>query len=242
MYQIELREYPLIGFAAHAYWVFYAHGELVGELHGLATDRSTGAAKAIGTRRDQLRAWRFPSPAKGLERPGARGGLSGFYDIRQASQVVFESVDDESCRRWNAANLAAQALNDANVQYRLFGGARIACSAARAATLRRATAIASSVRLPKSWASIRRRSEPGCGQARTRTCCRPRPMQASMTAATPRCNAKKESPRGRGLKMPFSPPGMWDPTGRAPMVRASAHICKGSDARLNRGAHIAQGA
>lgn len=124
MYQIELREYPLIGFAAHAYWAFYAHGELVGELHGLATDRSTGAAKAIGTRRDQLRAWRFPSPAKGLERPGARGGLSGFYDIRQASQVVFESVDDESCRRWNAANLAAQALNDANVQYRLFGGAR----------------------------------------------------------------------------------------------------------------------
>ncbi len=123
MYRIELREYPLLRFAAHGYWVAYEGDELVGELHGLATCRRTGVARAVGTRRDQLRGWCFPMTGQPLRMQTGHGGFSGLLEPSQASAVVFEGDRDAVMSRWQRAVLAASALDSANVTYSMIGGA-----------------------------------------------------------------------------------------------------------------------
>ncbi|HTJ94180.1 MAG TPA: hypothetical protein VL424_13880 [Pararobbsia sp.] len=126
MFQIELREYRILRIAAHAFWAFYEDGVLVGELHGLATNRKTGASRAVCTRRDQLRAWSFSGPRPMDSAPQAlgRGGLSGLYIPGQASRIVFESDGPEAQLKWMRAVLAGDTLNDANIEYRALGGSR----------------------------------------------------------------------------------------------------------------------
>lgn len=120
MFQIELREYPILWAAAHTYWALYEDGMLIGELHGLATDRRTGESKAVGTRRDQLRTWCFPQAGQPARLDCPPGGFSGLYMPGQASEVVFEGADAQE--RWRRATLAGQALTDANIEYRALGG------------------------------------------------------------------------------------------------------------------------
>ncbi|CAM2144338.1 conserved protein of unknown function [Pararobbsia alpina] len=123
MFQIEAREYRILWLGAHAYWALYEDGRLIGELHGLATDRKSGAARAIGSRRDQLKAWVFSSDGAASQHTSTRRGLSGFYHPGQPSRIVCESNGVDALRRWERVLVAAEALNDAHIEYRVSGGA-----------------------------------------------------------------------------------------------------------------------
>ncbi len=122
MVRIELREYPIMWVACHTFWALYEDDWLIGELHGLATDRETGKSQAVGTRRDVLRAWPYPSVGQPPKIHPVDGGFSGLYRLDQASRVVFEGTREQAMELWARALAAAQSLDDANIAYHVLGG------------------------------------------------------------------------------------------------------------------------
>ncbi len=122
MYRIEFREYPIMWVACHTFWVLYEDDWLIGELHGLATDRETGQSQAVGTARDTLRAWAYPAAGQPEKIQPANGGFSGLYALDQASKVVFRGTKQQAMALWGRALAAGQALNDANIAYHVLGG------------------------------------------------------------------------------------------------------------------------
>jgi hypothetical protein len=122
MYRIEFREFPIMWVACHTFWTLYEDDWLIGELHGLATDRETGLTQAVGTARDVLRGWPYPATGQGPKMKPANGGFSGLYALDQVSKVVFEGSKEEAMAIWGRALAAAKALNDKNVTYHILGG------------------------------------------------------------------------------------------------------------------------
>ena len=122
MYRIEFREYPIMWVACHTFWAPYEDDWLIGELHGLATDRETGESQAVGTARDVLRAWPYPMMGQEQKMKPANGGFSGLYALDQASKVVFRGGKEEAMAIWGRAIVAAQALDDANIVSHILGG------------------------------------------------------------------------------------------------------------------------
>jgi len=158
MYRIELREYPLVWFTAHAFWVLYDGDDLIGELHGFATDHKTGRWKTIGTARDALRAWSYPLPGQPSRIPStgsANGGFSGIWRPGQASRSVFEADRADALARWDRGLLAAQALNDANIGYSLLGGAPDDITTGNSNTVFRTFGDVMDLQMPKVKALVR---------------------------------------------------------------------------------------
>jgi hypothetical protein len=96
MYRIEFRELPIMWVACHTFWTLYEDDWLIGELHGLATDRETGMSQAVGTPRDVLRAWPYPMMGQEQKMKPKNGGFSGLYALDQASKVVFKGSKEEA--------------------------------------------------------------------------------------------------------------------------------------------------
>jgi hypothetical protein len=122
MYRIEFREYPIMWVACHTFWTLYEDDWLIGELHGLATDRETGQSQPVGTSRDVLHAWPYPMMGQEQKMKPANGGFSGLYALDQASKVVFEGCKAETMAIWGRGLAAATALNDADIVYHILGG------------------------------------------------------------------------------------------------------------------------
>ena len=122
MHRIEFREYPIMWVACHTFWTLYEDDWLIGELHGLATDRETGQSQAVGTSRDVLRAWPYPMQGQASKMKPANGGFSGLYSLDQASKVVFEGSKEEALAIWDRAQAAAQALDRLDIVYHILGG------------------------------------------------------------------------------------------------------------------------
>ncbi len=108
--------------ACHTFWALYEDDWLIGELHGLATDRETGQSQAVGTARDVLRAWPYPAPGQAQKMMPADGGFSGLYRLDQASKVVFEGSKDEALAIWGRAMAAAKSLDGLGIVYHILGG------------------------------------------------------------------------------------------------------------------------
>lgn len=127
-WRIEARALPVIGIAAHDFWVLRdPQGNAVAELHGLATERATGLDRPIGTDSDafSLRAWHFV-------RPNAPDGLAGAVDgprspgysyigSDQPHVTVASGSRDAILDRWNTAVGAIDTINRRDIDYPVFG-------------------------------------------------------------------------------------------------------------------------
>jgi hypothetical protein len=79
-WKIEARSLNVLGFGSHDFWVLRApDGRIVAELHGLATDRTTGVPVPVGTTSNHsLRAWLLPLDVDVATR----------YGVGQASRLL----------------------------------------------------------------------------------------------------------------------------------------------------------
>ncbi|WP_146174313.1 hypothetical protein [Pseudomonas sp. GV071] len=103
MFTIEARSYDILGagVASHNYWILRdSFGNKIAELHGFATDRSSGNPVAIGTTdKESLRGWSFID--EGWEAViGASSSSPYFrqsylYDSGQQNKVVFSGSAED---------------------------------------------------------------------------------------------------------------------------------------------------
>jgi len=92
---------------AHNFLVLYdGEGNVVAELHGLATDPVTGAIRPIGRSSDYLRAFEFP---------GKR-----YWNEGQSEKTLWEGPDG-AMERWQAAKDAYNQINSRNLTYNPWG-------------------------------------------------------------------------------------------------------------------------
>lgn len=151
--RIELREFEIkvlnVGVASHQYYIrFNSDGDISGELHGLATDRNTGAIKAVGnlapnaiellgkffsskgdnitqntdSLRDLLKAYEYPLPDQPKSISAETSGYSGLYTSNQSYKVMLEGNEASISTRWNAAHDAVETLRHRTIKYDVLGG------------------------------------------------------------------------------------------------------------------------
>ncbi len=116
-YTIEARQYELGGvLAGHDFWVLRdPTGNIVGELHGLATDRKTNEpvdflGMNIGTIGDRLGFYYFNH---------AIGQVSPLLLSDQPARIVYQGSD--VLERWNTAVNTINYFNSLDVDYSVFG-------------------------------------------------------------------------------------------------------------------------
>lgn len=120
-YQIEARSHAIAGLWSHNFWALrHPNGEVMAELHGLATDRVTLRTATIGTsNRHSLRAWHFA-----VEKHHAEVGVIGYqvttgylYQEGQTRKVVLSGDSGNILPRWRAAVKSIGLINDMNLDY-----------------------------------------------------------------------------------------------------------------------------
>lgn len=107
-WSIELRQHRLLfGIAGHNYLVLRNQdGDIISELHGLATDPITKTWKYVGTREtDQLKVWQFDSPRN--------------YEANKKSPgiVLKEGTKEETLTLWIKAEKCKKDINEKNLPY-----------------------------------------------------------------------------------------------------------------------------
>jgi len=119
IFTIEARLLDLVdaGVAGHDFWVLKdSQGTVIGELHGLATDRQTDKPIAIGDINDSLRFYHYyPSNENQFFRS------SGFISSDQPTRLIFAGTQTEVMARWNSAVNAIPTLNNLDLDYTPFG-------------------------------------------------------------------------------------------------------------------------
>ncbi len=123
-YSIEARSLNILGVAAHNYWVLRdEHGHALAQLHGLATERRTGKAIAIGFNeaRHSLRAWHYPHDAGYADLIGAPVNRTSFIRDDQQACTVAIGGREEILARWNTAVNAVSACNAQDLNYPNYG-------------------------------------------------------------------------------------------------------------------------
>lgn len=111
-WSIHFMQHPLVfGLAGHNYLALYdAKGTIVAELHGLATDPTTGEWRYIGTRStDLLKVWEFDASKYYL----AAKNLPGL--------VLAEGTMENVASLWNKARACKEPINERSISYPSFG-------------------------------------------------------------------------------------------------------------------------
>jgi hypothetical protein len=121
-YSIEARSLSIVGgVASHNFWVLRdQNGNAVAELHGLATERSTGRAVPIGTNANEhsLRGWQYIHDADYARNFGARQTNATYIQEGQQSQTVITGDKTEILERWKAAaKYGVAAMNARDLNY-----------------------------------------------------------------------------------------------------------------------------
>jgi len=107
-YQIEAQSYDILGVASHDFWVLRdPDGNIVQELHGLATDPETGEILTIGTIGDELQ---FYDP------PHKYGDT-----YSSDSSVMYQGTEADVRARWDAATNSMDYLNSLHLPYTPLG-------------------------------------------------------------------------------------------------------------------------
>lgn len=111
-WSIHFMQHPLIfGFAGHNYIALYdADGNIVSELHGLATNPETGEWRYIGTHStDLLKVWEFDT--------------SKYYIASKnfPGRILAEGAKDEIANLWQKAESCKEPINSQNISYPAFG-------------------------------------------------------------------------------------------------------------------------
>lgn len=112
IWSIQFMQHPLLfGFAGHNYLALRDDsGHIVSELHGLATDTTTGSWKYIGSDpKDVLKVWQFES---------SRYYLS---EKKFPGVVMKEGTKDELFEIWNRAYPCKDTINNMNIPYPPYG-------------------------------------------------------------------------------------------------------------------------
>lgn len=111
-YSIEARSYDLLSIASHNFWVLRdGEGNVIAQLHGLATDRKTNYFKPIGFFSDRLGFYEFKTAENDPT----------FISIKQQSVKVFQADIEEVQMRWNKAACQIESLNQMDLNYSPFG-------------------------------------------------------------------------------------------------------------------------
>lgn len=111
-FSIEARSYDLGGIASHNFWVLRGdEGEVIAQLHGLATDRSTNTFKPIGFFNDRLGFYEFKTAANDPD----------FISFKQRSVTVYQGEKEDVMARWNKAACQIEVLNKKDLNYSPFG-------------------------------------------------------------------------------------------------------------------------
>ncbi len=112
LWSIQLMQQPLVfGIAGHNFLTLRNEkNDIVGELHGLATDNKTGAWKYIGTNTsDTLKAWYFKSPHDYVTQKSYSG------------VVLFKGDTTSVTSAWNDGVNCIEKINSHNLLYPPYG-------------------------------------------------------------------------------------------------------------------------
>jgi hypothetical protein len=123
-YSIEARSLDLPGPYSHNFWVLRdENGNALAELHGLATDRTTGKSVPIGTdeQRHSLRVWHFAHDPDFARSLGIGQSRESYIAEGQDSATVLIADREEVLARWNAAVAAREPLNALDRDYPNYG-------------------------------------------------------------------------------------------------------------------------
>jgi len=120
-YAIEARSLNIAGLWSHNFWVLRnPKGQVMAELHGLATDRRSNQFVPIGTNENHsLRAWHFAATDHFSE-IGVRAHIvaqHAFYQEGQRRSTVFTGGVDNVMPRWRAAAKSVDFINTFNLNY-----------------------------------------------------------------------------------------------------------------------------
>ena len=111
-YSIEARSYNLVGIASHNFWVLRDNnGQVVSQLHGLATDRKKNNFKPIGYFKDRLGFYEFKT---------IRNDPT-FISKKQRSIIIYQGCKNDILVHWNKAASQITHLNHRDLNYSLFG-------------------------------------------------------------------------------------------------------------------------
>lgn len=111
-YKIEARSYDLMSIASHNFWVLRDEkGDVVAQLHGLATDRKDNSIKPIGYFFDRLGFYEFKA---------ARNDLT-FISKTQKFETVYQGDKEDVLARWEKAACQLAKLNERDINYSPFG-------------------------------------------------------------------------------------------------------------------------
>ncbi|NOT11612.1 MAG: hypothetical protein HOP23_07270 [Methylococcaceae bacterium] len=117
-YSIEARAYNILGWAAHDFWVLRdGQGNVVGQLHGLATNRKN-EIKPMGRIGYQLKFYHFGSRAI-LFGLNPNSSLN-YVKADQRYQLVFTGTPDDVLARWDHAVNVLDYLNGLGIPYTPF--------------------------------------------------------------------------------------------------------------------------
>lgn len=123
-YSIEARSLDIGGVASHNFLVLRNDaGEVLAELHGLATDRESGKVVPIGTDEEKysLRAWHYPHDAQYAASIDASPSRTTYIQEGQASATLLAADREEILERWQSAVQAVQPLNELDLNYPNYG-------------------------------------------------------------------------------------------------------------------------
>ncbi len=111
-WSIQIMQHPLLfGFAGHNYLALRdPNGNIISELHGLATDSNTGEWKYIGTKStDELKVWEFNSPRYYLSEKKFPG------------KILSEGNKSDMKTLWSMALSCIPSINKKNLLYPMLG-------------------------------------------------------------------------------------------------------------------------
>jgi hypothetical protein len=123
-YSIEARSLGVAAVASHNFLVLRdGQGRAVAELHGLATDRTTGEFIPIGTdeQKHSLRIWHFAHDAEYAKSVGAKASGATFIQEGQDHKTMLTAGKEEVLTRWGAAVAAKEPLNALDLNYPSYG-------------------------------------------------------------------------------------------------------------------------
>lgn len=107
-WSIQKMQHPLLfGFAGHNYLALRDPlGDIVYEMHGLATDDTTGTWKYVGTDKDDyLKVWEFEEPR------------DYFAEKAYPGVVLIEGPEEEMLPLWDRVRECGNKINSLNLKY-----------------------------------------------------------------------------------------------------------------------------